>query len=102
MIKEIDERMLALKAALWENGDIDSLLSKAIRSYLVMNVPEYPKGDSELYINGQRVVVKGVPHVMHSNEMHENILLMAAIEDMLEGIYQDQIPTVVEFSTLLN
>lgn len=101
-MNNLDRKILALKAALWEGGDTDKLLSKAVRTY--KDVMNFPKADSHIYINGKEVLIKDVPQILNNQKMYENIRLMAAIEDLVEEKYSNnkKIPNKIEFCSLLS
>lgn len=99
-IDKTDEKLLVLKAALWEEGDTQQLLSKAIRKY--QDKIDFPKADSNIFIGGKEITVEGVPHIIRNNQLHENFILMAALEDVIETKYANNLPTKIQFCSLLN
>ncbi|MDX8367685.1 hypothetical protein [Cytobacillus sp. IB215665] len=101
-----DLRTAQLKASIWTGGNLDKFVSEAINTHEVDD--KAPKATLELYIqrgeNTETVVVKNVPHKVKEEvsnvEPIENVILSAAIEEILEEDFQE-LPKEIEFVDLV-
>lgn len=92
-----------IKAAMWENGNLEALIEKAIRSYVGKEINKDLNESSEFYIHDKKVKVINIPHVMMDNKLYENLLIMIAIEKALTELYTEEtIPDKIDFDELLN
>jgi hypothetical protein len=96
-------RVARLKAAMWEGGNVERLISKAILAY-TDTTKSQPKRDVELYIGDKTIVVKNVPHLPVKSEVgdltpRENLILTALLEEVIEEEYPSK--TEIEFRDLL-
>lgn len=89
---------------MWEAGNEERLLNKAIRNYVDSEKAKRPRLDSEIFVDGKLVIVKHVPHILYKDKPHEDIRLMAVLESVLEEIYKgklEKIPEIIDFNDLL-
>lgn len=98
-LEEREKRILNFKAAMWENGNQENLLRKAIESYEDTEAKGFPLADSEFYIEDKYVVVKNIPHIKNGQELFENLRLMVEIENELSK-YKN-LPEQIEFNDIL-
>jgi len=95
------QRILKIKAALWESRNEDRLLSKAIRTYRDPEADRQPRGESELIVSGKTVTIRNIPLVEKDGELYENLHLTATLEEVLEEMYGENPPSEVDFEDLL-
>lgn len=108
MVNQQDLQIAKVKAAIFESGNVDRLISKAIRTYNDPGFNQAPKGDITIYYgsnNENEIVIKNVPLVEFEGNVFENLQLTAAIEEVLDGDNSQRFPNIksgsIEFEELL-
>ena len=94
-----DWRIARLKAAMYSGGNVEKFVAKAIRAYKEEqnNQPD----EVVLFINGQDVTVKNVPHQVRAEGTYENLILSSALEEVLEEEESISDQAVIHFNDLL-
>lgn len=96
-----DKIILKIKASMWESRNEERLLSKAIRAYQDPQNSYRKKGNVTVYVSGKKVCVTNVPLIEQDGQLYENLHLTATLEEILEEIFGDNPPNIVNFDDLL-
>lgn len=85
------------------NKDVETkvLLNKVLTSYKTKEDNSLVLEDSEIYLMGKRILITGVPHIAKGDELYEDVLLMTAIEKRIRDTYGSNLPSKIDFESLL-
>ena len=88
LIKPQDLRVAKVKAAIFDSGNTERFISKAIRTYQDPRLDEVPKGEVVVrigYNNEKEILVTNVPMVEFEGEVYANLDLTATLEEILDN-----------------